>query len=102
MARQFLVMFTKFSGFIAAMASAVALAEMISASATSWLPSTWSGLEWVFTSRPMRSAAGTDLRISSSMSAVIFTPIRVSTSKVSPRLSIRPALLQPQVPSGCR
>ncbi len=40
MACQFLVMLTKFSGFMAAMASAVALAEMISASATNWLPST--------------------------------------------------------------
>ena len=50
----------------------------------------------------MRAAAGTDLRIVSSISRVSLRSNRVSTSMVLSPSAIRPALLQPQEPSGRR
>ena len=82
--------------------SAQAREAMISASLTSWLPKVWSPLEWVLTSRPIDLAAGTAARIRSSISAVSLRSNSVSTSKVWSRSTIRPALLHPQLPSGCR
>jgi len=82
--------------------TAQAREAMISAPATSWLPKVWSPLAWVLTTVSMLAAAGTDLDIVSSISRVSFRSKRVSIRRDASPSVTRPALLHPQVPSGCR
>ena len=82
-------------------ASAALVATIGMPSGSSALPNQWSPLPCVFIAWPigLRSVTGA---IASSMSRVKRSSNSVSTSSDAPSPVIRPALLQPQVPSGCR
>jgi hypothetical protein len=70
-------------------------------SGSSALPNQWSPLPCVFIAWPIgrRSVTGA---IAASMSRVRCSSNSVSTSSDVPSAVIRPALLQPHVPFGCR
>jgi hypothetical protein len=70
-------------------------------SGSSSLPKQWSPLPWVFIAASIGRVSVTG-RIAASISRVRSRSNRVSTSSDVPSAAIRPALLQPQVPSGWR
>ena len=90
------------SGGRSFMSSAQACEAMMRAPSTNWLPKVWSPLAWVLINAPICELAGTAERMALSMSAVIFRSNSVSTNMVWPESSIKPALDQPQLPSGTK
>ena len=86
---------------IAHASRAVDVAQIAMPSGRSSLPKQWSGSPWVFTATVTGFAAVCGA-IASSIARVRFRSMSVSTTSEAPSPVTRPALLQPQPPSGCR